>query len=135
MPKRLRKNITFPTDVKLHRKIATECVRISKAEGIALRQSYSRTVKHLVYLQRERNYIRTKKRALNIAKNQYDGHTLTAALRQIEELRGSRPTAAITDQRYRRRKNYGETVIFNARDLRRQKTAYGKRKVKKQLRQ
>jgi IS5 family transposase len=87
-----------------------------------------------VYLQRGRNYIRTKKRALNIAKNQYDGHTLPAALRQIEELRGSRPTVAITDQGYRGKKNYGETLIVNARDLRRQKTAYGKRKVKRQLR-
>jgi IS5 family transposase len=219
------KNITFPTDVKLYRKIASQCVRIARAEGICLRQSYTRTVKHLVYLQRGRNYVRTKKRALkaarrlktisgrllrelqrklpeerlseyepklriferilsqkresknkiysihephvycvakgkdhkkyefgskvsiartkrsgiivgalNIAKNQYDGHTLPVALRQIEELRGSRPTVAITDQGYRGRKNYGETVIVNARDLRREKTAYGKQKVKKQLR-
>jgi IS5 family transposase len=71
--------------------------------------------------------------ALNIEKNQYDGHTLPAALRQIEELRGSRPTVAITDQGYRGRKNYGETVIVNARDLRKQKTVYGKRKVRQQL--
>jgi len=71
--------------------------------------------------------------ALNIEMNQYDGHTLPTALRQIEELRGSRPKVAITDQGYRGRKHYGETEIVNARDLRRQKTAYGKRKVKKQL--
>jgi IS5 family transposase len=220
------KNITFPTDVKLHRKIASQCVRIAKAEGMPLRQTYTRTVKHLVYLQRGRNNIRTKKAALkagrrlktisgrllrelqrklpperlsdyeqklaifekilsqqrdsknkiysihephvycvakgkdhkkyefgskvsiartkrsgiivgalNIEKNQYDGHTLSAALRQIEGLRGSRPTVAITDQGYRGKKHYGETVIVNARDLRRQKTAYRRRKVKKQLRQ
>jgi len=176
----------------MHRKIATECVQIAKAEGIALRQSYTRTVKHLVYLQRGRNNIKTKKtilkaarlhktissrllrelerklpverlkdyerkleifekilsqerdsrnriysihephvycvakgedhkkykfgskvsiartknseiivEALNIETNQYDGHTLPAALRQIEELRGSRPTVVITDQGYR----------------------------------
>jgi IS5 family transposase len=40
---------------------------------------------------------------------------------------------AITDQGYRVRKHYGETEIVNARDLRRQKTAYRKREVKKQL--
>ena len=42
---------------------------------------------------------------------------------------------AITDQGYRGRKYYGETVIVKARDLRRQKTTDGKRKVKKQLKQ
>ena len=73
--------------------------------------------------------------ALNIETNQYDGHTLAAALQQIEELRGTRPTVAITDQGYRGRKHYGETEVVNARDLRRQKTAYGKRKVKQQLKQ
>jgi len=40
---------------------------------------------------------------------------------------------AITDQGYRERKHYRETEIVNARDLRRQTTTYGKRKVKKQL--
>ena len=64
--------------------------------------------------------------ALNIETNQYDGHTLPAALNQIEELRGNRPTVAITDQGYRGRKHYGETEIVDARDLRRQKRAYGK---------
>ncbi len=38
-------------------------------------------------------------------------------------------TVAITDQGYRGRKHNGETEIVNARDLRRQKTAYGKRRV------
>ena len=27
------KNITFPTDSKLHRKVAEQCVKIAKAEG------------------------------------------------------------------------------------------------------
>ena len=211
--------------MKIHRKIATEGVGIAKAEGIPLRQTYTRTVKHLVYLQRGRNNIKTKKTALkaarrlktisgrllrelqrklpaerlqdyegklaifekvlsqqrdsknkiysihephvycvakgkdhkkyefgskvsiartkrsgiivgalNIETNQYDGHTLPVALQQIEELRGSQPRVAITDQGYRGRKHYGETEMVNARDLRRQKTSYGKRKVKKQLR-
>ena len=59
--------------------------------------------------------------------------TKTTLQGQIEELRGSRPKVAITDQGYRGRKYYGETEIVNARDLRRQKTAYRKRKVKRQL--
>ena len=54
---------------------------------------------------------------LNIQTNQYNGHTLPAALRKIDELRESRPTVAITDQGYRGRKYYGETEIVNARDL------------------
>jgi IS5 family transposase len=71
--------------------------------------------------------------ALNIETTQYDGHTLPEALRKIEGLRGSRTMVAITDQGYRGRKYYEETEIVNTRDLRRQKTVYGKRKVKKQL--
>ncbi len=219
------KNITFPTDVKLHRKIASECVKIAKNEGIELRQSYTRTVKRLMYLQRGRNYIKTKKTALkaarrlktisgrllreiqrklpteklseyekklgilekvlaqqrdskkkiysihephvyciakgkdhkkyefgskvsiartkrsgiivgalNIPENQYDGKTLPAVLSQIEELRGSRPKVVITDQGYRGRKYYGESTVVNARDLRKQTSVYGKRKVRNQLR-
>jgi IS5 family transposase len=38
--------------------------------------------------------------ALNIETNQYDGYTLPAALRQIEELRGRRPEEAIMGQGY-----------------------------------
>jgi len=38
------KNITFPTDSKLHKRIIEGCRKISKKEGIKLRQSYTRTV-------------------------------------------------------------------------------------------
>lgn len=41
------KNITYPTDTKLHKKIIVKCIGIAKAEGITLRQSYSRTLKKL----------------------------------------------------------------------------------------
>ncbi len=43
------KNITFPTDDKLYKKIIRKCQRIAKKEGIELRQSYTRTVKRLSY--------------------------------------------------------------------------------------
>lgn len=48
------KNITFPTDNKLHKKIINECVSIAEKENIELRQSYKRTVKRLSYQQRFR---------------------------------------------------------------------------------
>jgi len=48
------KNITFPTDNKLHRKIIDKCVGIAEKEDIELRQSYRRTVKKLSYQQRFR---------------------------------------------------------------------------------
>lgn len=46
------KNITYPTDIKLHKKIITKCIGIAKAEQIVLRQSYKFTVKNLQTLLR-----------------------------------------------------------------------------------
>ncbi len=45
-------NITYPTDIKLHKKIIDKCVKISITEGIKLRQSYKRISKQLVLNQR-----------------------------------------------------------------------------------
>lgn len=42
------KNITFPTDAKLARKIIQNCLSIASEEGIELRQSYKRVVKQLM---------------------------------------------------------------------------------------
>lgn len=50
------KNITFPTDSKLHRKIINKCKNIAKRENIELRQTYTRTVKKLSLDQRFRNH-------------------------------------------------------------------------------
>ena len=58
------KNITFPTDVKLCRKIISRCRKIAKAESIDLRQSYVRIEKQLMLAQRFRNHPRNKKKAL-----------------------------------------------------------------------
>jgi len=41
------KNITYPTDNKLHRKIITKCKGIAEKEDLPVRQSYSRTLKKL----------------------------------------------------------------------------------------
>ncbi|WP_116873313.1 hypothetical protein [Terrimonas sp.] len=46
------KNITYPTDTKLHQKIIKKCVGISRAEGIVLRQSYRFTLRKLNVLLR-----------------------------------------------------------------------------------
>jgi len=57
------KNITFPTDVKLYCKIIGKCNKIAKTEGIVLRQSYRRTVKTLLLLQRFAHHPKRKKEA------------------------------------------------------------------------
>ena len=41
------KNITYPTDDKLYKKIIKKCQNIAKQEAITLRQSYTHTVKKL----------------------------------------------------------------------------------------
>jgi IS5 family transposase len=57
------KNITFPTDVKLYKKIYVYCIEIAKKENIKLRQSYTRTIKKLIFLQRGRKTKKGKKAA------------------------------------------------------------------------
>lgn len=46
------KNITYPTDDKLYKKIIKRCWKIADEEAIDLRQSYSRVIKKLSYTQR-----------------------------------------------------------------------------------
>lgn len=46
------KNITFPTDDKLYKKIISKCQDIAGKENIELRQSYTQTVKKLSIVQR-----------------------------------------------------------------------------------
>lgn len=48
------KNITYPTDDKLYKKIITKCQTIAQKEAIELRQSYKHTVKRLSIIQRLR---------------------------------------------------------------------------------
>jgi IS5 family transposase len=57
------KNITFPTDAKLYRKIVSKCNKIAETEGIELRQSYSRTMKKLLIKQRFAHHPKRKKEA------------------------------------------------------------------------
>jgi IS5 family transposase len=57
------KNITYPTDTKLHKKIIEKCRLIAEIEGIVLRQSYKRILKQLMIDQRFRSHPRRKKKA------------------------------------------------------------------------
>jgi len=57
------KNITYPTDPKLQKKIIEKYRAIAKEEGVVLRQSYKRTLKQLMIDQRFREHPRRKKKA------------------------------------------------------------------------
>lgn len=57
------KNITFPTDAKLYRRVIEHCRRIAEAEGIDQRQSYVRVEKKLVQDQRFGTHPRNRKKA------------------------------------------------------------------------
>ena len=57
------KNITYPTDPKLQKRIIEKCRKIAKREGIELRQSYKRVLKQLMIDQRFRNHPKRKKKA------------------------------------------------------------------------
>jgi IS5 family transposase len=49
--------------------------------------------------------------AMNLPGRPYDGHTLTDALRQVEQLTGRIPAATFVDQGYRGHKHPGDTVV------------------------
>jgi len=57
------KNITFPTDVKLQKKIIEKCRKIANKEGIELRQTYKRELKQLMIDQRFHSHPRRRKKA------------------------------------------------------------------------
>lgn len=80
------KNITYPTDNKLHRKIIKKCVAISEKENIELRQSYTRTLKKLSYDQRFRNHPKNYKKA-----RKADRKVKTIAGRLVRELERKLP--------------------------------------------
>jgi transposase, IS5 family len=75
------KNITFPTDSKLHRKIIDKCRKIAEKENLPIRQSYTRTLKKLSLDQRFRNHPRNKWKA-----RKADRKEKTIAGRLVREL-------------------------------------------------
>jgi len=75
------KNITYPTDAKLHRKIISKCKAISKKEGLGQRQSYTFVLKKLGVNQRFRNHPKNKRKA-----RKADRKVKTIAGRLVREL-------------------------------------------------
>jgi transposase, IS5 family len=86
------KNITFPTDDKLHKKIISKCVTISEKEGIELRQSYKRTIKKLSYQQRFRKSQKQQKIARKAGRK-----IKTIAGRLVRELERKLPADKLSE--------------------------------------
>lgn len=75
------KNITFPTDAKLLKKVVNRCMKISAKYGFSLRQSYTRTLKQIYLDQRFRHNPRNRKKATRA-----DRKLRTIAGRLVREL-------------------------------------------------
>jgi IS5 family transposase len=86
------KNITFPTDNKLYRKIISKSIAIARKEGIELRQSYTRTLKKLSLQQRLRTTKKGKKQA-----KKADRKVKTIAGRLVRELGRKLPAGKYAD--------------------------------------
>jgi IS5 family transposase len=75
------KNITFPTDSKLHKKIISQTLKIVQDEQLPIRQRYTRTLKRLSASQRFRNHPKNKSKA-----RRADKKVKTIAGRLVREL-------------------------------------------------
>ena len=80
------KNITFPTDSKLHKKIIDKCKDIAEKENLELRQAYTHTVKKLSLDQRFRNHPKNYGKA-----KKADRKIKTIAGRLVRELQRKLP--------------------------------------------
>lgn len=76
------KNVTYPTDAKLHKKIVSKVLDIVHGQGLPLRQSYRFVLKRVFRDQRFRNHPRNRKKALRA-----DRKLRTIAGRLVRELK------------------------------------------------
>lgn len=88
------KNITFPTDSKLHKKMIKKCLDVAKKEGITLRQTYTRTLKKLSIDQRFRNHPKNKGKA-----RKADKKVKTIAGRLVRELQRHLGETSVYEQK------------------------------------
>lgn len=84
------KNITFPTDNKLHRKIIKKCQQIAEKEQLPVRQSYTRTLKKLGVDQRFGHHPKNKGKA-----RKADRKVKTIAGRLVRELERNLPSGSM----------------------------------------
>jgi transposase, IS5 family len=80
------KNITFPTDSKLHRKIISKCWQIAQKEQLPVRQSYTRVLKRLSIDQRFRDHPKNQSKV-----RKADKKVKTIAGRLVRELERNLP--------------------------------------------
>lgn len=76
------KNVTFPTDAKLHKRIVKKVLDIVKESGLPLRQSYTFTLKRVYRDQRFRDHPKNRKKA-----QKADRKLRTIAGRLVRELK------------------------------------------------
>jgi transposase, IS5 family len=84
------KNITFPTDTKLYKRIIEHCVAIAEKEAINLRQNYKRTIKKLMLAQRFRNHPKNHKKATSAQRK-----LKTIAGRLVRDIERKLPASAL----------------------------------------
>jgi transposase, IS5 family len=84
------KNITYPTDNKLHRKIIKKCQQIAATEQLPVRQSYTCTLKKLGVDQRFRHHPKNKGKA-----RKADRKVKTIAGRLVRELERNLPPGSL----------------------------------------
>jgi transposase, IS5 family len=107
------KNITFPTDTKLYKRIIEHCVGIAEKEAIELRQSYKRTAKKLMLAQRFRNHPKNRKKALSAQRK-----LKTIAGRLVRELERKLPATSLL--------TYAQEIEIYKRILRQERKSKGK---------
>ncbi|WP_329902946.1 IS5 family transposase [Porphyromonas pogonae] len=76
------KNVTYPTDAKLHKKIVGKVLKIVRALNLPIRQSYTFVLKRIYRDQRFRNHPKNRKKALKA-----DKRLRTIAGRLVRELK------------------------------------------------
>jgi IS5 family transposase len=83
------KNVTYPTDTKLHRKIIVRCWKAADRHGVKLRRRYGKEVRKCVLAQRGRRQARTRQAAVRAARK-----LKTIAGRLVRELERKLPEQA-----------------------------------------
>jgi hypothetical protein len=92
------KNITYPTDTKLYRKIIGRCWKMADRNAVKLRRRYGKEVRRCLMAQRWRKDPRKRK-------------TARKGQRKLRIIAG-RPLKAIVDRGYRGRKQVGGTEVL-----------------------